>query len=200
MKNKPLYSILFLLTLLFSACSGESNPSEEPEIASEEQMVFAPKTGEFYSTPLTGQNSAIIARPVTYDVVVKNHNPNDAWREECLSSLDLQALIKIVFDAAYAGQITAYNYRTEEPMTIDELRDFEKDSTHRRDRIGKVQFVEDWYFDAEKFQFGKRVKALMLAYERYNEAGELSANAYYPGIMVYLNEPVAAPVDSMETK
>ena len=182
------YFIFFTLVVLFLSACCETNTEDTQENSIQpETEIAAPETSAFYATPLTGDSAAVIASQITYDVVVKNPNPNDEWTEQCLQNLNKDALVKIVFDAVYSGKVTAINYKDDTEMTIQQVKEMEKNAEYKRDKIAKVQFIEEWYFDAEKFQFGKKVLGVMLAYERLNEDGSLSDNPYYAGIKVMFN-------------
>ncbi|MCF6241540.1 MAG: hypothetical protein L3J74_09375 [Bacteroidales bacterium] len=141
------------------------------------------RTGTYYETELSGDNAVVIADTIIYSVVTKNSNPDDDWRTYCLRKLDQQALVNIIFNAIYQGKLIPYDYSTEEPMSIEEVKAFEKEND--RKKIAKIQFVEEWYFDEKNLQMGKRVNAIMLAYELRNSKGEVSG--YKAGVKVYLN-------------
>jgi hypothetical protein len=179
MKNLIFVLILFLLV----GCK-QNDENKQNGTHKDEFKVPPVKTGAFYKTDLNKNNAVVIADTIIYSVTTKNASPEDEWTEYCLRKMDNQALANIVFNAIYNGRLTPYNYDTEEPMTIAQVRAFEKDN--RRDKIAKVQFVEEWYFDEQNLQMGKRVNAIMLAYELRNRKNEVSG--YKAGIKVYLTD------------
>jgi hypothetical protein len=130
--------------------------------------------------PLHG---TLIAEPVIYDMVIKNANPDDEWAEECLMNLDRIKLVNFVFDAVYNEQLTPYDYFTDEPMNLSDLKALEKEFA--REIVGKLQFEEEWSFDEASLQLRKKVNKLLLAYELYNSAGEI--RGYKPAFYVRLN-------------
>lgn len=125
-----------------------------------------------------------IAKPIIYDVVVRKHNYDDDWTKQCLENTNVDALSNLVFDLIYSGKLTPYNYFTDEKMTIKEVKKVEKEFA--RKRIGKMQFIEDWYFDTNKMKFYKKVKGIMLAYERYR--ADSTVRNYKAGIKVYFSK------------
>lgn len=149
----------------------DSLKSEVPEV----------KTGNFYSN-LSKDNSVVLADTIIYYTVIKNADPEDDWQEKCLSRLDRKALANIIFNAIYNGRLTPYNFATEEPMTIEDVKNIEKQNP--RNIIGKVEFTEEWYFNETDFTFTKKVNAIMMGYERPNPGGEAK---YVAGVKVYLN-------------
>ena len=174
--------IFVFIILIFAGCK-QSSESEQESTKKEEFKIPPVKTGAFYETDLNGNNAVVIADTIIYSVVTKNASAEDDWTEYCLRKMDNQALANIVFNAIYNGRLTPYNYDTEEPMTIKEVKTFEKENP--RKNIGTIQFVEEWYFDEKNLQMGKRVNAIMLAYELKDEEGEV--RGYKAGIKVYLN-------------
>lgn len=125
----------------------------------------------------------LIAEPVTYDMVIKNANPDDEWAEECLMNLDREKLVNIIFDAVYNEQLTPYDYFTDEPIKLSDLRELEKEFA--REIIGKLQFEEEWAFDEDSLKLTKKVNKLLLAYELFNSAGDI--RGYKPAFYVRLN-------------
>lgn len=126
-----------------------------------------------------------LADPVIYDMVIKNANPEDDWTEDYLRNLDRDKLIAIIFDAVYDERLVAYDFFTDEPLKIVDLRKLEKEADFSRDKIGKLQFEEEWAFDENNMHFQKKVKSMLLAYEVFNSAGEL--RGYKPAFYVKLN-------------
>lgn len=183
MKKITNLSLIFLLVYFFNACKNQ-NPDQK------EKINIAPvKTGAFYETYLNSNNSVIIADTIIYDVVIKNAFPEDDWQEFCLKNVDRTALANIIFNAIYNGKLTAYDYQQEKPMTIKEVQELEKE--YSRDKIAKIQFIEEWYFDEKEMKMGKRVNEIMLAYELNNFDGEI--RGYKAGVKVYLTDKSKNP-------
>ena len=119
------------------------------------------------------EGGTLIADPITYDVVVKNPDPEDKWTNEQLGNFNLDKLVKMVFSSIEKGKVTAFNYHTGEEMDLKEIKDLEKSDDFDRSKIGKVQFIEDWYFNEEKLTMSKKVKSIMFAYEVYDQFGKI---------------------------
>ena len=124
-----------------------------------------------------------------YDVTIKNPDPEDDWTEEDIGRMDELALANIILNAIYNGRLTAYNYQYETPMTIAEVKELE--SRYPREKIGRMRFVEEWYFDEKELKFGKKVNSIMIAYEQFNESGEVK---YIPCVQVYLTDKSKNPL------
>ncbi len=173
----------FVLLLFISSCNDNDQENKE------EINIPPVKTGAFYKTNLNSNNSVLIADTITYDIVIKNATPDDDWLEFCLKNVDRTALANIVFNAIYNRKLTAYDYQLEVPMTIEEVKELEKE--YKRDQIAKIQFVEEWFFDENELKMGKRVNQIMLAYELINEDGEI--RGYKAGVKVYLTDKSKNP-------
>ena len=135
------------------------------------------KREQKYSEKTPPQNlkeqGVLVAEPIIYDVVVLNPDPEDRWATEKLNKLNKEALVDLIFQAVEEGRVTAYNYHTEEKMSMKDIRALEKTEEFNKSKIGKIQFIEDWYFDEEKMKMTKVVKSIMLAYEVYDQFGKV---------------------------
>jgi hypothetical protein len=131
------------------------------------------------------QEGLFIGERIIYDMLIKNVDPEDEWTEECLRQLDRNKLVSLVFDAVYSRRLVPYDYFSDEELSLSDIRTLEKDPEFSRDRIGKLQFRENWYFDEQKLQLNKQVNYLLMAYEVYNSNGEL--RGYKPAFYVLLN-------------
>lgn len=127
-----------------------------------------------------------MADSISYGVVIKNRDPEDTWQKKWLGTLDRQEFIDFLFDAVYSGKLQSYDYFTDEPLSKKAIRELEKTEAFDRDRIGKIQFEERWYFDKEQLSMVKEVYSVMLAYEVYRKDG--SFRGYKPAFKVRLRE------------
>lgn len=159
---KKLTCLFVILIFLFSYCKN-----------SEKKHLKDRSTQRKSETEITISDYASLAAPITYDVVIKNPNPEDDWIESCLEKLDREKLVDIIFDAILNEKATAMDYLTDKPMTVKEIRELEEDEEFDRSRIAKIQFIEDWYFDKESFTMKKIVHSIMLGYEVYDWDGNV---------------------------
>ena len=134
------------------------------------------------NAPIPG---AILADTISYPVVIKNPDTTDTWTTECLRPLDRKKLVDAVFDAVYSNDAQAYNYFTNEPMSIKDVKALEKTDEFSRENVGKLQFWESWYFDEKKQIFTKKVHKILVAYEVFTEDGVL--RNYKPAFYIKLN-------------
>jgi len=125
----------------------------------------------------------VIADTIVNDIMLKAAE-NDEWAEYSLRKLDKLKLVNEIFDLVYSEKLTPYEFFSEAPLSIEEIEQLEKDPEFSREKIAKVQFEEAWYFDSNTMKMTKRVHSIMLAYEVYNNQGEIKG--YKPAFKVYL--------------
>ena len=162
MKLKLTYLISILLLFIYS-CQQNSD----------KKINISNKTEEYL----------VIADTIINDIMLKAAE-NDEWAEYSLRKLDKLRLVNEIFDLAYEGKLTPYEFFSETPLTIEDIKQLERDPEFSRDKIAKVQFEEGWYFDPVSLKMTKRVHSIMLAFEIYNNQGEIKG--YKPAFKVYL--------------
>ena len=185
MKNNFLITLAIFSGFFFTNCTS-GNETAKQVVDTVITEVYVAKPTRFDDEPIDKANVIAVADSITYSVIVKNPDPTDEWTEQCLSRVDRQAIAKTIFDAVYAGKMIAFDFVTEAPLSIEEVKEMEKKEGHERKLIGKILFEEEWYLNPEKLIMSKKVNAIMLAYESYNSDG--SVRNYKAGIKVYLNK------------
>lgn len=113
-----------------------------------------------------------IANPITYEVVVKNPNTDDEWRNECLANTDTHQLVKDIIEAVKKGDLKAYDYYDGHLLTKEE-QNYLFNEEKIQDKIGKIQFTERWYWNKDQLKLQKTIESMMLGYEIYNDQGEV---------------------------
>jgi len=134
--------------------------------------------------PLT-ENYQVIADTITYSVLLKNNDPYDTWKENALKHLKREDLTDYLFEGVYKKKLTPIDFFSDQPMTIKEIKELEKSEEFSRDRIARAQFEEIWYFNPQENKMHKQVYSIMIAYEVYNDLGEVKG--YKPAFKVFLN-------------
>ncbi len=118
--KKNTYGLIILIISGFVSCSNQSSENDTNGVNKIEI-----REGSFYNTGLNSSNAIVLADTIAYDVTIKNPNPEDIWTEEDLKGMDEQALANIVLNAVYNGRLTPYDFQTEEPMTIEQVKKLE---------------------------------------------------------------------------
>ncbi len=126
-----------------------------------------------YSISIDSVLFASYADTVIADLVVKSTDKDDWWTEKCMSQLRRKAFIDTIFNEIYNERLIAYDYYTNKPLSIKEVKKIEKLPDYNRDIIGKFQFYEGWYYSNQQHAFIKKVYAIIFGYETYTDKGEV---------------------------
>ncbi len=148
---------------MFTSCKNTTPQPQEARVDTVivvENPAYAETVSYIDAAP---GKSVVIAQPITYQFKVKNYNQEDDWSEECLAHTNTGALAACIFQAVIKGRLKAYDYYSEEELTVAQVKAIDK--KYSRKSIGQIQFEEDWYFDEKNLRFYKDVKALIWGYE-----------------------------------
>ncbi len=123
---------------------------------------------------------------IIYDTFIQNNNPEDSWADECLAGFERKKFIDQLFKAVYSGDLKALDYFTGEKIAPSELRKRMEAGEFTPEKIAKVQFEEQWYWNENNQQLKKKVISATLAYEVFNNEGE--SRGYKPAFKVNFTE------------
>lgn len=167
-----------VLSVSFNSCNTTSQPVEArvDTVVVVQNPPYA-ETETYFEAP--SDKKVVLANPIICQFNVKNYNPDDDWTEECLAHTNTGALAACIFQAVIKGRLKAYDYYTEEEMTVAQVKALDKQ--YKRSSIGQIQFEEDWYFDEKNLRFYKDVKALIWGYELHEG---VSINGFAPAFRV----------------
>lgn len=179
-------SSLMLSILFFLSCA--ERPEQKIHASAQEKTnepIGAVATKDYSGTEL-------LADTIIYAVVIKNHNPEDDWAEECLQYFESRKFADMIFAKIYSGELQAKDFSTNMPLSIAEVKEMEANERYSRDKIGQIQFKERWYFNATTNEFNKEVLSITIGYQAFTENGEL--RGYRGGILIELpqNQRLAA--------
>ena len=125
------------------------------------------------NTPITKEFSGKkIADPIIYEVLVNNPNPEDEWKEECLANTDTKELVKDILNAVQRGDLNAFDYYDNHQLSKEEIEKIILESNFH-EKIGNIQFEEEWYWNKKQLRLQKRVRKLMFGYEVYDANGKI---------------------------
>jgi hypothetical protein len=127
--------------------------------------------GTSVHSPADTAAGLLVADKIIQDIVIKNNDPDNAWADECLKGMQRENLVDAVFALAYSGKANVYDFDTNEKLTMKQLKKREKEAGFSREKIGKIQFIENWYLNADKVTFTKKVSSLVLGYETFDSQG-----------------------------
>ena len=106
-----------------------------------------------------------------------------AAKKEFIAKGYQAASIRSIAEKAEVSVSNIYNYFDETPLTIHDIKELEKQEEFERNRIGKIQFEEIWYYSHDQMKMEKHVYSVMLAYEVYRNDG--SFRGYKPAFKIY---------------
>jgi len=79
-------------------------------------------------------------------------------------------LIDYIFKQIYEGNLKAYDFLSDEELSIDKVKEIENTDGYERTKVGKVQFNEQWFVDKTGMLL-KRVNSMTLGVERFSKQG-----------------------------
>ncbi len=163
--KKILYTLILILIM---ACQENKKPEEDIAAITEQSAI-------------TGIQ---IADTIIYDVIIRNPNPDDSWTESCLAGFKRTMFIDSIFTLVYSGRLAAYDFESHKELRVKDIKQIEAEKDFARDKIGKIQFKEKWFFDTRKLTFTKEIISMIPGYEVYDDAGEL--RGYKPVFLIIL--------------
>lgn len=118
-------------------------------------------------------DASMVADTIFYPVRIKNIDPDDEWADNRLAKLNRKQLVDGIFDAVYAGTSIPYNYLTDAPMTIDDIKAMEEKDDFSRDNVIELEFREKWWYSADQSRFEKQILSVLVAYAVFDDEGNL---------------------------
>ena len=152
--NKILF---FIIIVLITGCKNKPEQSRAIVVSSETKANLT--------------LNDLVADSIIYSVAIVNPDSLDSWNDYRLRNVNRQKFIETIFDKLYSGNLTAYNYYDETPMTIDDIKNLEKAPDFSRNRIEEIMFEETWLYSAENNRFYKEIHSIVLAYALYTDEG-----------------------------
>lgn len=152
------FAVILLAAALSTSCSNKGerpakvNPSQETQV----------ETGE-----------VLIARDIVTEVIVKPSPEGDPWEAEKVAGYNGEVMINAIFNRIYDNTLTVYDYHSGQPLSADDVRDFEKEFNNDRTRIGKLSFTEDWYYNTAANSVRKVTRSVVFGYENPGDGGRM---------------------------
>lgn len=151
------------LSAVFQSCNTAPQPVEArvDTVVVVENPAYA-ETATYFETP--SDKKVVIANPIICQFNVKNYVPGDEWTAECFAHTNVNALAACILQAVIKGRLKAYDFITEQPLSIDDIKKIDK--ARPRNTIGQIQFEEEWFYDEKECRLYKKVNALTWGYEK----------------------------------
>lgn len=167
--------ILTLMSLLALSCSTGNDRSENSS-----------KSAPIVKSSVVSDSSILIAEKIIYDVIIIPQSEDDEWENERLMGYNGSQMVNDIFDAIYNQELKVFDYFTGSPLSSGEVKKMERSEGLNRDKIGKIQFTENWYFNRESLEIEKEIVSIVPGYESRSIDGIISYKAAfrldYPGV------------------
>jgi hypothetical protein len=130
------------------------------------------KTSEGKSSEKTTTLSGtyVLSDSLVFAIVTHASENADPYENEEFKSFLHEKLIPYIFEQLYAEKLKAYDFLTDEELSLKEIKKIEATEGFSRSKVGKVQFNEQWYFDKNGV-LNKRVNSMTLGVESYSNQG-----------------------------
>lgn len=116
------------------------------------------------------ESMELVADSIKYEVAVKSTS-DDPWEtERLIGYTNHKVFIESLLRGIYSGKRTAYNYTTDEPLSIDEVRSIMETLKPDWSEIGKLLFTERWYVDSTGI-LHKQITSITLGKAEYSKQG-----------------------------
>jgi hypothetical protein len=154
------------------------------------------------------KNMTQLTERIQYPVFIRSPYGDDGdWYRENMEGPKREAFVKMIFDAAYSGKVKAYDYLTNEPLTVAQVKAIgnKSDTLHlikempvykeydtiinqklNLKDIHRITFLEEWYMDVDKFRMEKKVVGICPSLTIYEDSTDVKG--YKPLFWLYLDE------------
>lgn len=117
--------------------------------------------------------SHLVADTIFYPVRIKNISHDDEWADIRLKKLDRKKLVDQLFESVYSGHAVAYNYLSDTPIPVEDIKEMERSENYSRDNVIELEFREKWWFNPTTSTFEKEVLSVLVAYAMFEDDGSL---------------------------
>jgi hypothetical protein len=146
------FTLIIITGILFSNYSCKHNSVKVEPVSSKTETIDT--TGLF----LIGSN-------IITEVIVKPDSLGDPWEIEKVKNFNGTLMFKDLFENIYNKKITVCDIITGKPLDISEVKKIAKEFGNDNSKIGKLQFLEDWYYSPSTNRIIKKLKSTSFAYE-----------------------------------
>lgn len=158
-------ALIVIIPLMFYACRKENT----------REIIF-------YKDSLS-KNVVCLANPITYNVILKNYDPEDNWNKQALKNVNADTLINILLEGVLQKKIVATSFLNDDSIIpFDSIRNLKG----KIKNLDIITFEEQWFFDPESFEFYKKINSIVIG---YNSQKDLSLPPRFKAIFkIKINE------------
>lgn len=163
MKKLPI-GLIIISGILTFVISCKSTPTKE---------TVRPVAGisEARTTTEVSNDLIVVAKDIITEVIVKPDTLGDPWEVEKVKNYDGKQMLANLFENINNKKLIVYDIFTGKPLDPAAVKKIEKEFGSDLSKVGKLQFLEDWYFNPATNKIIKKIKSVSFAYEFKREKG-----------------------------
>jgi hypothetical protein len=150
MRNRTLFALIITVIITaFAGCSkGGKNNTASTEVNSQSMAGMI-----------------LIGKDIITDIIIKPDTLGDPWEVEKVKGFAGNQMFNTIFEKIHNKELTVYDCLSGEPLTPEKVKEMEKEYNLDIKKIGKIQYLEDWYFNPATNNIVKKIKATSFGYE-----------------------------------
>ncbi len=145
--------LIIVLAVVTTACNNEK--PKVVKLAGESPML---------------NGAIVLIDSLTYGIATHASENVDSAELAGFKSFLQGGLIDYIFKQIYKGDLKAYDFLSDEELSIDKVKEIENTDGFERSKVGKVQFNEQWVIDKDGSLL-KRVNSMTLGVDRFSKQG-----------------------------
>jgi hypothetical protein len=117
------------------------------------------------------EGSMLIGKDIITEVVVKPDTLGDPWEVEKVKGFNGKEMFVSIFENIYNKKLIVYDCLTGKALEPGEVKKIEREFGSDMSKIGKIQFLENWYFNPLTNNISKKITSASFGYESIREGG-----------------------------
>ena len=139
-------------------------------------LLFSCKQEEPAEVLISQDSSDLVAQDIIYDVLIQAETDNP-WEIEKVAGYKGADMINSLFESIYESELSVKDLITGEELSAKDIKKIDGTEGFERDKIGKLQFTEDWFYSPSQMKLEKKIKSIVFGYRSFND--DLNRMAYF---------------------
>ena len=162
--KKSLIGLIIISGILIFVVSCKSTNTKET-------VKSVPGISEVKTSGEARADLIVVAKDIITEVIVKPDTLGDPWDVEKVKNYDGKQMLTNLFENIYNKKLIVYDIFSGKPLDPAAVKKIEKEFGSDLSKVGKLQFLEDWYFNPTTDKIIKKIKSVSFAYEFKRESG-----------------------------